>query len=143
MNDIIFSDNLTAQEVSLLREAVGFAKLTDRQTTASLKNSTFLTAVHSADGRIVGMGRVLFDFGYTAYICDVIVHPNFQRRKIGSKIVDSLIKKTLNSVYNGEKVMFVLVAAKDKEDFYKKLGFDLRPNENLGAGMSVWLEKGE
>lgn len=140
MNNIIFSDNLTPQEFSLLRESVGFAKLTPRQTVACLKNSTFITATYSVDGQIIGVGRVLFDFGYTAYICDVIVHPNFQRRKIGSKIVDSLIKKTLN-VPTKEKIMFVLVAAKDKENFYKKLGFNLRPNEKLGAGMSVWLEK--
>ena len=65
MNDIIFSDNLTAQEFSILRKSVGFPELTQRQ------------AAHSADGQIVGMGRCLFDFGYTAYICDIIVHPDF------------------------------------------------------------------
>ena len=141
MNDIIFSDNLTAQEFSILRKSVGFPELTQRQAASCIENTTFLTAAHSADGQIVGMGRCLFDFGYTAYICDIIVHPDFQHRKIGSKIVDSLKKKTFDCVSDGEKVMFVLVAAKNKENFYKKLGFCLRPNEKLGAGMSVWLGK--
>lgn len=30
------------------------------------------------------------------------------------------------------------LSAKGKEQFYKKFGFQLRPNEHDGAGMQVW-----
>ena len=32
------------------------------------------------------------------------------------------------------------MAAKGKEEFYKKFGFIDRPNENFGCGMHKWLE---
>lgn len=31
------------------------------------------------------------------------------------------------------------ISAKGKAPFYKKFGFDERPNEKLGAGMDQWL----
>lgn len=37
------------------------------------------------------MGRMLFDFGYTAYLCDIIVRPEYQGQEIGRQIVESLI----------------------------------------------------
>lgn len=57
------------------------------------------------------------------------------------KIVEILIDKTMDSVCEGERVMFILGAAKDKEDFYERLGFHRRPNEFSGAGMSMWRAK--
>ena len=36
-------------------------------------------------------------------------------------------------------IMTVLVATKGKEEFYKKFGFEERPNEKLGPGMSQWI----
>lgn len=44
-------------------------------------------------------------------------------------------------VHEGWGIMTVLVAAKGKEGFYKKLGFEERPNEQLGSGMSQWIRR--
>ena len=40
----------------------------------------------------------------------------------------------------GYRIMVSLLAAHDKEGFYKKFGFIDRPNENFGSGMHQWLE---
>lgn len=40
----------------------------------------------------------------------------------------------------GYKFMVCLMAAKGKEEFYKKFGFIDRPNETFGCGMHQWLE---
>jgi hypothetical protein len=37
--------------------------------------------------------------------------------------------------------MICLLAAKGKEEFYKKFGFEERPNEKSGSGMSQWVKK--
>lgn len=138
--EIDFSDSICAAEYNELRECAGFAPLTARQAEQGLRNTTFLSAARHG-GRIVGMGRVLFDFGYTAYVGDVIVRPEYQRQGIGSEIMRSLMQRTLDAVPPGEKIMFVLAAAKGREPFYEKLGFVRRPSGSLGHGMSVCVEK--
>jgi len=41
-----------------------------------------------------------------------------------------------------DQCVFVnLMSAKGRESFYEKSGFEIRPNDNLGAGMSQWLKK--
>lgn len=138
--ELKFTENMSSEEYNELRLSVGWRPITERQAEAGLEHTTFLTAVRD-ENKIIAMGRVIFDFGYTAYLGDVIVRPEYQCQGIGRKIVEILIDKTMDSVCEGERVMFILGAAKDKEDFYEKLGFHRRPNEFSGAGMSMWRAK--
>lgn len=39
----------------------------------------------------------------------------------------------------GWKIKVVILAAKGKEPFYEKFGFNSRPNEEEGAAMNLWL----
>lgn len=87
------------------------------------------------------MGRAMFDFGYTAYIGDVIVKPEYQGQGIGKKIVETLISQVLNASEPEDRIMFILVAAKGKEGFYEKMGFEKRPNDFSGHGMTMWRKK--
>lgn len=138
--ELRFTDKMSSEEYNELRLCVGWGPLTERQAEMGLEHTTFLTTVRDGN-KIVAMGRVIFDFGYTAYLGDVIVRPEYQCQGIGRKIVEILINKTMGSVCEGERVMFILGAAKDKEIFYEKLGFHRRPNEFSGAGMSMWRVK--
>ncbi len=140
MNNIVFSDEMSAAEYNELRRLVGFNPLTQGQAERGLEHTTFLTVARDGD-KIIAMGRVLFDFGYTAYIGDVIVHPEYQRRRLGTRIVKNLIEKTMNAACEGDKIMFILVAAKGKEKFYESFGFESRPNDFLGCGMSMNIVK--
>lgn len=135
-----YTDEMTGEEYNELRLSVGWSPITKGQAERGLENTTFLTAVRDED-KIVAMGRMLFDFGYTAYLGDVIVRPEYQGRGIGRRIVESLIERTMDAACEGERIMFILVAAGDKEPFYEKLGFKRRPNEFSGAGMSMWRTK--
>lgn len=135
-----YTDKMTGEEYNALRMSVDWRPITDRQAESGLAHTTFLAAVRDGE-QIVAMGRMLFDFGYTAYLGDIIVRPEYQGKGIGRRIVEILIDRTMESVCEGERVMFILVAAKDKEAFYEKLGFHGRPNEFSGAGMSMWRTK--
>lgn len=138
--DLQYTDKMTGEEYIELRLSVGWQPITERQAKQGLEHTTFLAAVRD-NGRIIAMGRMLFDFGYTAYLGDVIVRPEYQGRGIGKKILETLIQRTMDSVAEGERVMFILGAAKNKEGFYEKLGFQKRPNESSGSGMSMWQTK--
>ena len=142
MSQISYSNQMTGEEYNELRSVVGFSQLSEGQAERGLKHTTFLMVARD-EGKIVGMGRVLFDFGYTAYIGDVFVHPEYQGRGIGTQIVKGLMKKTMDAAFEGERIMFILGAAKGKEGFYEKLGFMKRPNQMSGHGMSVSIIKTE
>ena len=139
-SEIIFTETMTREEYNELRLSVDWRPITEGQAGRGLEHTTFLSVARDG-GKIVAMGRMLFDFGYTAYLGDVIVRPEYQGRGIGKKIVEHLINKTMEAAYEGERIMFILGAAKDKEGFYEKLGFQRRPNEFSGDGMSMWKTK--
>jgi ribosomal protein S18 acetylase RimI-like enzyme len=82
----------------------------------SFGNSMFKCFVYS-DGKLVGVGRALADGVDCSYICDVAVHPDFQRVGIGKSIVSKL--KDFSSSHK----KIILYANPGKEMFYKSLGF--------------------
>lgn len=92
INNLIFDESIRVDEFNKLRESVGWPKLSDKQATACIKNSSFLVSVRNSND-IVGMGRVLCDFGNTALISDVIVIPQYQGLGIGSRIISKLKEK--------------------------------------------------
>lgn len=138
--ELIYTDTMTGEEYNELRMSVDWRPITQGQAERGLEHTTFLAAVRD-HGKIVAMGRMLFDFGYTAYLGDVIVRPEYQGQGIGKKIVEYLIDRTMEAASEGERIMFILGAAKDKEGFYEKFGFQRRPNEFSGDGMSMWRTK--
>ena len=137
---LTYTEKMTADEYNELRLSVDWKPLTPGQADRGLANTTFLVAARDGE-KIVGMGRVLFDFGYTAYLGDVIVRPEYQGHGIGTMIVTALKDKVMEAAEPGDKIMFILGAAKGKEAFYEQFGFKKRPNDFNGSGMSMWREK--
>ena len=137
---IDYTETMTGEEYNELRESVDWKLLSQGQAERGLEHTTFLVAARE-ELKIIGMGRVLFDFGYTAYLGDVIVRPEYQGKGIGTQIVTLLMEKTMNAAEGGERIMFILGAAKGKEAFYKRFGFKERPNDFSGSGMTMWKAK--
>ena len=138
--EINYTNQMTAEEYNEMRGSVNWRLLTPGQAERGLAHTAFVVAARDG-GKIVGMGRILFDYGYTAYLGDVIVRPEYQGKGIGAEIVTRLKDMVMEAAEQGDKIMFILVAAAGKEGFYEKLGFKVRPNEINGSGMSMWKEK--
>ena len=138
--EITYTNQMTAEEYNELRGSVNWRLLTPAQAKRGLAHTAFVVAARDG-GKIVGMGRMLFDYGYTAYLGDVIIHPEYQGRGIGTEIVTRLKDMVMEAAEQGDNIMFILGAAAGKEGFYEKLGFKVRPNEFSGSGMSMWKEK--
>ena len=128
------------QEYNQLRMAVGWYELTQRQAREGLAHTTFVACAR-VNGVCVAMGRILFDYGYTAYLGDVAVLPAWQGRGIGRQIVEQLCQRVLDAAQPGETIMFFLGAAKGKEPFYEKLGFETSPSDTAGSGMRKTVTK--
>lgn len=86
------------------------------------------------------MGRLIGD-GQYYIIVDVIVHPAFQRQKIGSAILNMLLKYVDGHTPAGGRSSIQLIAEKGKEPFYEALGFKRIPHEFCGSGMRKVIHK--
>ncbi len=73
---------------------------------------------------IIGMGRAISDRISDAYIQDVTVLPLFRGKKIGSRIIGTIIEKL-----NQDGIGWIgLIAEKNAKAFYEPLGFSVMPN---------------
>ena len=138
--EINYTDKMTGEEYNELRLSVDWKSLTQGQAERGLAHTAFVVAARDGE-KIAGMGRMLFDFGYTAYLGDVIVRPEYQGMGIGTQIVIRLKDKVMEVAEQGDRIMFILGAAKGKEAFYERFGFKQRPNDFSGSGMSMWKTK--
>lgn len=103
----------------------------DQLYTAICNNWYSVSIYHNKN--LIGYGRIISDGIYQTLICDVMVHPEYQKQGIGKEVMKSLLNKC-----EEEGIKWVqLFCAKGKQDFYKKLGFISRDSE--APGMSLFL----
>ena len=120
----------------MLREAVSWGSCKPDRVQTALNRSDFITvALH--DGHTIGMARVMQD-GLQALIMDVIVLPDYQRHGIGKSIMDQVMAY-LNDLSRGGDIKLNLMSAVETVQFYERYGFESRPNENRGPGMTQTL----
>lgn len=82
----------------------------------------FLAAVEK-DG-IIAMGRAISDRISDAYIQDVTVAPEFQRKGIGSAIIQKLVER----LHRDGLFWIGLIAERNSHGFYERLGFKRMPD---------------
>ena len=80
------------------------------------------------------MGSVVGD-GMYCTIVDVTVRPEYQGNHIGASIVNKLVELIQKNAPKGARLSIQLIAAKGKDGFYKKLGFEALPDENAGPAL--------
>ncbi len=108
------------EEIQCLYESVGWVNYTEKpqMLKAAYQNSLRVLAAYDNE-RLIGIIRVVGDGHSIIYIQDIIVDPDYQRRGIGT----SLINQTLeyySKVY--QKVLLTDNTVKTSE-FYKSIGF--------------------
>jgi GNAT superfamily N-acetyltransferase len=122
-------------EFFLLYETTGWnsnGTYTKEQLSKAIKNSWYCISAYHND-RLVAFGRIISDGVYQTFIGDMIVHPEYQKRGIGSEILNLLTDKCKESGIKWVQ----LSCARGKIDFYKKFGFKERPVD--GPGMHKFI----
>ena len=135
---ITFDHTLDAVTFNALRAAVDWAPIELEQAEKGLLGSDYLVVARDGD-RPVGMVRTLSDGGYFVFVVDVIVLPEYQGQKLGTALINNVLEHYRSTLKEGQKISVNLMAVKDKDGFYQKLGFTSRPNENAGSGMTLYL----
>jgi GNAT superfamily N-acetyltransferase len=84
---------------------------------AALDNTISVTARHS--DKLVGFLRIVTDRAYFYYLCDVMVHPGWQRRGIGRQLVEVAVRTCRTRGY----MKIFLTSLPGLEGFYRGFGF--------------------
>jgi GNAT superfamily N-acetyltransferase len=93
----------------------------------AIQNSWYALSIYYSNN-LAGFGRIIADGVHHALIVDLIVHPDYQGKGLGTLILDRLVKKCKEN--NIRDIQ--LFAAKGKSDFYEKFGFEKRPADAPG-----------
>lgn len=121
--------NFTQQQVQELFLSVGWisGQYPQRLYKALMNSSTVITAWDN--NRLVGLIRVIDDTELVAYIHYVLVHPNYQGRKIAGTMLNLIKEKYRDYLY-----IEVMPEESKNAAFYQKFGFTLMEN---GAAMQL------
>jgi len=121
---IRFADTWNEDEIVELYRAGGWWKDDyDPHSIPDLFRGSFTVAiaVDQTTGHAIGMGRVLSDGISDGYIQDLVVHPAFRKKGIGTLIVTSLVERCKEAGIS----WICAVAEPGTESFYRPLGFNV------------------
>jgi GNAT superfamily N-acetyltransferase len=125
----------TKDEFYQLYETTGWngnGKYTKEDLFKAISNSWYLISAYEEE-KFIGFGRIISDGVYQTFIADMIVLPDYQKQGVGRNIMNLLIYKCKSSGIKWVQ----LTCAKGKQNFYEKLGFEVRPT--IAPGMQIYL----
>ena len=118
--EIRLIDNiLQAEDFIRLRIQAGFAEISVEHARRALQNGLINVSV-IYNGQLVGMGRLVGDGAMYWYLQEIIILSPFQRKGIGTMIVNHLVDYARENSATGEFTTIGGVSAKGKEPFYEK-----------------------
>ena len=126
----IADKNIAMEQLINLYTSVGWSSYTQnpRQLQKAVANSLFAIGAYDQH-QLVGLIRVVGDGLTIIYIQDLLVNPAYQRQGIGTKLINSVLKK-YNSVR--QKVLLTENTVKTRR-FYESCNFNPCDKYNLIA----------
>jgi GNAT superfamily N-acetyltransferase len=124
----------TPQEFQGLFRAVGWSREEGTDRTAKGLAGARFGVVAVGDEGVVGSGMVLGDGVSFAYLKDIVVHPEWQGRGIGTRIVDALLAILRRSDPQG--MLVTLFTGQHLADFYERCGF-VGPERLYGMSLTI------
>ena len=118
--------NVNWNDVSNILKEVGMTYFEGKVHKKAFENSHTVVFAFEND-KLIGFGRAISDGVYQAAIYDVAVLPEYQGKKIGATIVDSILRLI-------PKCNVILYASPGKEIFYEKQNF-----KKMKTGMALFL----
>ena len=112
-----FNEAVSAKALADLREAVGWNRM-ENEYVNPLLTSYYHIAVYETD-LLIGYVDCVSNGVTDAYIQDLMIHPYYQRKGIGTNVMFKMIE------YLKEKHIYMIsvVFDEDLKSFYKKFGF--------------------
>lgn len=132
---IIFEKrNPTVSEYLNLRNEVGWWDTEKEMTEKALNNSLYSIVAVEGD-KTIGVGRIIGDGGLYYYIQDLIVHPDYQNKGIGKRLMKELMNYIDKHAANGSFIG--LMSAKGYAEIYESFGFKAREVDAPGMFLAI------
>jgi GNAT superfamily N-acetyltransferase len=131
-----FVNTITVEDYNTLIEAVGWGTRHPERVRLAIERSNFFIAAQK-DNQTIGMARVVQD-GLQALVMDVVVLPEYQGQGIGKTLMVHVMEY-LETASQGGGLFVNLMSAIDRVGFYEQFGFESRPNNKRGPGMTKWI----
>lgn len=129
MNNIVITERVpSVEEYIKIRNSIGWKILQRDRIERGLNNSTYCVCAED-QGRIIGIGRIIGDGGTVFYIQDIMVESSYQKQKIGTLIMEKLMKYIDDNCIDG--AIIGLIAASELDNFYRKFGFTYNQNNRF------------
>lgn len=124
----------SAREYMELRLAAGLSPKTVEAAERGLPNSLYAVCMR-CHGELVGMGRVVGDGGCNFEIVDIAVHPDHQRRGLGSAIMEALMSYV--HAHAPKSAYVSLIADGGATVLYERFGFSLTAPASVGMALTI------
>ena len=132
---MVIKENIdNVEEFNYLYDSVGWGAYDREISSKALKNNIYSVSVYD-NNKIIGYGRIIGDGYIFLYIQDIMVLPDYQKRHIGTEIMQKLLNKIEDIRKINPDVLVYLGASLGKEKFYERFGFVKREDYGLGPGM--------
>lgn len=113
-------DSIDKEAVLILYDSVGWTKYTSNPDILmnSISNSSYVVTCYE-DGALVGLARCISDDCSICYVQDILVHPEYQGRGLGRK----LLEKCMNRYQHVRTHVILTDDEKRQKKFYESLGY--------------------
>lgn len=121
--EIRYTDELPSPDTLFaLYDCVGwneFLNLSKELLHQAMVQSWYVISAYDQN-QLIGTGRIISDGLINAYLCGVVVHPNYRNQGIGSEMVRKLVTKSRNTNLHVQ-----LFCIEENTPYYEKLGFEI------------------
>lgn len=120
-----FKKVFTVGDLNQLRKSVGWQERTEKIWKEVFEKSTSIVCVKK-ENQLVGFGCFVGN-GRMGTIFDIHIHPDYQKQKIGTLLMNHLVKQ----IKTGDYTFIGLFAWEENQsvlEFYKKFGFTCNPH---------------
>ena len=111
-------DVISVEDFNYLTDKVGWGTRDANVVEEALNNTLYSVSIYD-DNKIIGYGRIIGDKTIFLYIQDIMVVPEYQGKKIGTKIMNTLLSKVDEYKKVNPNIRTYLGASKEKEKFYE------------------------
>ena len=130
-------ENISVNDYQNLHVAVGWKIIDDKQIEIALKHSMFISCAKQ-ENQVIGMARIVGDFGRHGVLTDVIVLPQFQKMGVGRKLIEDLMGQVQDFVNKRDEFLVEFTPTPENIGFYQKCGFKNEPSKMYG--MYKWFK---
>ncbi len=130
VNDYQISEELpSVEDFNNLRDSVGWGRIENGLVAKGLSQSLYSICLKH-NNEVIGCCRLVGDGALKVYVEELIVHPNHQKKGLGTLLMDKIMEYVKGNYRKGCSIG--LFANTGLEKFYNKFGFSKRKEDMPG-----------